>query len=304
MRFAINSSGDKVEVSFSGQKAKCIDCGASLIGKKGQFKTEHWAHESKRNCDVWYEPITEWHLAWQNEFPISNQEITLRDNTTNTLHRADIRCNNGLVIEVQNSSIKPEEIEEREAFYGKEGMIWVLNGESLAMNSKISYEHHPVNFGLSLNIPGHSNEVGEYDLQDFRDCIFEGETYLKYFIKLKDYDCINGNYLDFYFYDEQDFDLIERKLFSEIKEISARRYGRESWGYLSKDITIRHYSNPTEYYSSVSLEKKYWRQFIDRMKYSVFIDNLNGLEGHLLYWYQENRIIKKEDFISKYLTYC
>lgn len=42
-------------------------------------------------------------------------------------HRADILGKEGTVIELQNSSLSVDSIEEREAFYRR--MIWVLNGE-------------------------------------------------------------------------------------------------------------------------------------------------------------------------------
>ena len=40
-------------------------------------------------------------------------------------HRADIMGNGGLVVELQHSSISPEEIQQREAFYGN--MIWLFD---------------------------------------------------------------------------------------------------------------------------------------------------------------------------------
>jgi MoxR-like ATPase len=39
------------------------------------------------------------------------------------------------------------------------------------------------------------------------------------------------------------------------------------------------------------------------MKYPVIFDNLEGLSDDLLYWYQENRIIKRSEFIKKYLSW-
>ena len=39
------------------------------------------------------------------------------------------------------------------------------------------------------------------------------------------------------------------------------------------------------------------------MNFPIFFDNLKGLESHLLYWYQKNEIIQKENFMKKYLKY-
>ncbi len=47
-------------------------------------------------------------------------------------HRADVRTPTGLVIEFQNSPITPEDILERERFYGR--MLWVFNAAEFADN--------------------------------------------------------------------------------------------------------------------------------------------------------------------------
>lgn len=47
-------------------------------------------------------------------------------------HRADIRRDDGLVIELQASSISAEEIAEREAFYGE--MVWLLDGREFVLD--------------------------------------------------------------------------------------------------------------------------------------------------------------------------
>lgn len=47
-------------------------------------------------------------------------------------HRADIRRDDGNVIELQHSAISSEEIREREAFY--ERMIWVIDGRAYNFN--------------------------------------------------------------------------------------------------------------------------------------------------------------------------
>ena len=56
-------------------------------------------------------------------------------------------------------------------------------------------------------------------------------------------------------------------------------------------------------FANIKLQKKYWRKFIDEMSSPVFIDRLPGLEDHLLYWYQKNKIIDKTKFITKYKNY-
>lgn len=39
------------------------------------------------------------------------------------------------------------------------------------------------------------------------------------------------------------------------------------------------------------------------MKFPLFIHQLPGLEDDLLFWYQENKIVSRNDFIKKYLKY-
>lgn len=149
MRFALDEIETRKEVSYSGEKAKCPNCGSIVIGKKGNVKAEHWAHKSNYDCDSWHEPITEWHLSWQNLFPKKYLEVSLK-NGFNESHRADIRLNNGMVIEIQNSPINLIEIEKREAFYGVNNMIWILNGDKLLKNSYLTYKFSEKRFSLNF----------------------------------------------------------------------------------------------------------------------------------------------------------
>jgi hypothetical protein len=71
------------------------------------------------DCDPWYEHETEWHRAWKALVPPERTEVQMGD------HRADIVAAKGWVCELQHSSLQPQEIEEREAFYGR--MVWVLD---------------------------------------------------------------------------------------------------------------------------------------------------------------------------------
>ncbi len=108
------------------EKAKCPICNSDVIAKCGRIKVWHWSHKSNKDCDNWYEPESEWHLDWKEEFPIEQQEFTMGK------HRADIRTSNRWIIELQNSSISSNEIKEREEYYKR--MIWLLNGKTIAKN--------------------------------------------------------------------------------------------------------------------------------------------------------------------------
>ncbi|MEN5235052.1 competence protein CoiA [Sphingobacterium faecium] len=107
-------------------KGKCYCCGSEVIAKCGSFKIWHWTHKDLKSCDPWWENETEWHRQWKNSFPKENQEIVHFDQKTREKHIADVKTNNGVVIEFQNSPMSIEELESRESFYGN--MIWIING--------------------------------------------------------------------------------------------------------------------------------------------------------------------------------
>jgi competence protein CoiA len=109
-------------------KGICPLCKQEVISKCGEIKVWHWSHTSNKDCDNWWEHETDWHINWKNKFPKVNQEVIIGR------HRADIKINN-VIIELQNSSISSEEIEERENFY--KNMVWLLNGYNLVQGLKI-----------------------------------------------------------------------------------------------------------------------------------------------------------------------
>lgn len=126
MRYALINN-DKVEASPH-LKAVCPGCSKPVIAKCGEKRMHHWAHKSK-HCDPWWEPETEWHRSWKNNFSVEWQEICLRDEKTGELHIADIRTSDSLVIEFQHSHIDPKEQRSRERFY--KNMVWVVDGTRL-----------------------------------------------------------------------------------------------------------------------------------------------------------------------------
>lgn len=112
--------------------SSCPLCSVEIIAKCGNIKVWHWAHKNLLECDHWWEPVSEWHLSWQNcvdekfiEVPIGN-------------HRADIQLPNGMVIELQSSSLSEDEVSERECFYNN--MIWVFNGEKFKERFKFYHK--------------------------------------------------------------------------------------------------------------------------------------------------------------------
>ena len=100
-------------------KGICPVCGTDVIPKCGSLVTWHWAHSYRQDCDPWSEPISPWHVSWQDIVLPDFAEVVLGP------HRADILGNSDTVIELQHSSINSEQIAEREQFYGN--MVWLFD---------------------------------------------------------------------------------------------------------------------------------------------------------------------------------
>ena len=124
MQFALINK-NKVEASPN-RKGLCPHCLQPVFAKCGKQKVWHWAHNSKIACDKWWEPETEWHRAWKNNYPADWQEISLADEKTGEKHIADVRTSHNLVIEFQHSKIDPQERVSREKFY--KNMVWIVDG--------------------------------------------------------------------------------------------------------------------------------------------------------------------------------
>lgn len=117
MRYAI-ASNDRVEPEYSGQKGECPFCGSDVVARCGDILADHWAHVDKSDCVGCSAPMTEWHKAWQDEFPKECQEVKVGD------HRADVLID-GFVIEFQHSSLPGPQIKAREDAY--KNMVWIID---------------------------------------------------------------------------------------------------------------------------------------------------------------------------------
>lgn len=121
MKFAM-LNGERSE-AILGCTGICEICNSEVISKCGEINIWHWSHKNIDDCDTWNSGETLWHINWKNNFPKNNQEVIVGK------HRADVKLNNGLVIEFQASPISNIEIEERENFY--KNMIWVIKLDKL-----------------------------------------------------------------------------------------------------------------------------------------------------------------------------
>ena len=114
-------------------KGICPGCMSPVTAKCGTQRIWHWAHDSKKTCDYWWEPETKWHRDWKNEFPRECQEIIHYDQQSGEKHISDVKTPDGIVIEFQHSHLRPEERTSREDFY--KSLIWVVDSMRLKRDS-------------------------------------------------------------------------------------------------------------------------------------------------------------------------
>jgi hypothetical protein len=122
--------------AFPDAAATCPICRQSVRAKCGQIITWHWAHISTVDCDTWAEADSEWHRSWQNLVPVERREVTIGN------HRADILTADGGVVEVQHSTLSPDEIREREDFYGLR-MCWIFDATNAFTEERIDLRRKP-----------------------------------------------------------------------------------------------------------------------------------------------------------------
>lgn len=146
--FLALEDGKRIEASVTGDRAACPQCKAIVIAKCGRRVAHHWAHEVGADCDPWSEGMTQWHLDWQGCWPESQRELVIGEHRTDVftwlresmpwlVRRGawhyfggvgiGLQVNSPIVVEFQNSYLSVDEIEERQAYYGRSAgqMIWV-----------------------------------------------------------------------------------------------------------------------------------------------------------------------------------
>lgn len=140
MKFS-NVNGERA-TAFPKGKGKCSFCGHAVIAKCGSKKLWHWAHSVKQTCDPWWENETTWHRDWKKHWKEEFQEVVHFDSRTGEKHIADVKNQDGFVLEFQNSPMSDYELSAREQFYGT--MAWVINATNFAAN---------IEFGAKLPNP-------------------------------------------------------------------------------------------------------------------------------------------------------
>lgn len=103
----------------------CPACKSPMVAKCGDVRVHHWAHRGRRECDKWWESETEWHRNWKDKFPSNWQEV-VHPAENGEWHIADVKTDQGWVLEFQHSKIHSDERKAREAFYKK--LVWIVDG--------------------------------------------------------------------------------------------------------------------------------------------------------------------------------
>lgn len=145
MKYAL-VDGVKAEAK-KGAKGLCQCCHSELMAKCGEWKAHHWAHKSKRDCDIWWENEGPWHRAWKEKFPEAWQEVIHQD-VSGERHIADVKTESGWVIELQHSFLNPEERRSRSSFYPK--LVWIVDG----MRRKRDRKQFENAIGRGRRLPG------------------------------------------------------------------------------------------------------------------------------------------------------
>lgn len=131
---ACNESNESIYItdSRSDQKYHCSLCEREVIRKIGNGgRRPHFAHKASvegDSCDGWHYDMTDWHLDWQEKFPVKCQEVVVEHDGKK--HRADVLIEEQrLVIEFQHSCLSPEEYSDRNRFYKLCGydVVWLFD---------------------------------------------------------------------------------------------------------------------------------------------------------------------------------
>ena len=141
MLYALNSSDEKIRATKN-VEGWCPQCRGLMVAKMGEINAHHWAHVSSKDCDVWRDGETRWHLAWKSRFPIDFVER--RIDRGDAWHVADVLLPDGIVIEFQHSSISPADIQAREDFYQR--VIWVIDVKDAADRFSFKQDGQEIKF--------------------------------------------------------------------------------------------------------------------------------------------------------------
>lgn len=113
-------------------KQEYITCGNSheLICVNSKRRKSYFRHKSEE--DVCGSLMSNWHIEWQGNFPVIEQEFTKLTDEQIKTRRCDVLLNSTTVVEFQHSNISETEVNNRTHDYAKHGkqIIWVIDGSN------------------------------------------------------------------------------------------------------------------------------------------------------------------------------
>lgn len=298
MRYALDENDNKIETKYSGQRAKCPGCKKEVTGKIYSKKKNHWAH-LKSDCDNWYEPMSDWHIKWQDYFPKENQEITLYDDNYKEFHRADILLDNGTVIEIQNSPIAINEVIQRETFYNRNGLMWILNAENLIPNSK--FMHFILPEKCEIKITFYKPYYWEFTTDEIIEDLRNRKLHPLGLYRRRN---TSNESIEYIFDSNSVVDPSSQAEFisSSINSLNWK-YSRDNYDKEETSYKVEINITSNKYRVSKFLDRKQWKSFIDKMTAPVFLDNVQDLDSDFLFWVQKNKIVKKETILKECLKH-
>ena len=151
MFIALDENKEKI-LATKNSKGKCPFCGMTVIACTGEIKNWYWRHETQAKSDCLastYENEGAWHNTWKHLFGKEFSEIYCSN--LNEKRIADVKLQNGLVIEIQHSNISTDIIRSRERFHKK--LIWVFDASGAEADGRLRVEenfYHWIQPRLSL----------------------------------------------------------------------------------------------------------------------------------------------------------
>ena len=123
---------------FNHKNLYCIN-GHELICVNGKKNITHFRH--KNSDDVGGNYMTEWHIEWQGNFPVTEIEFKKTCDKQIKSRRTDVLLSKTHVLEFQHSFITKEEVNERTNDYNihNKKIIWVIHGNKDITVNYLSY---------------------------------------------------------------------------------------------------------------------------------------------------------------------
>ena len=120
-------------------KNLCCIKGHELICVNGKKNIPHFRH--KNSDDVGGNYMTEWHIEWQGNFPVTEIEFKKTCDKQIKLRRTDVLLSETHVLEFQHSFMTKEEVNERTNDYNihNKKIIWVIDGNKDITVNNLSY---------------------------------------------------------------------------------------------------------------------------------------------------------------------